>query len=1033
MSVQQIHQYHANVERVIRYSGSRNESALRKCFHDLLQAYATSKSLLLVSEVEVRTRAGRRVVPDATLKDPLRQDWGYWESKDEKDDLDAEIAAKLAKGYPSRNILFEDTRTGVLYQDGVEVLRADFADAPALDALLTRFISFEPPEVTEFHRAIDQFNADVPALAAELRAIIEEQYAANPGFQRALGEFLDLCKKAINPRVEMADVREMIIQHVLTEDVFMTVFDDPHFHRANAVARQLQEVVDTFYTGPTRYNLRARIAPYYETVNARAAQIYNHHEKQRFLKALYETFYRAYNPKAADRLGVIYTPDEIVRFMIAAADHLAFKHFGLTLGDKGVEILDPTTGTGTFVTELIDYLPEGQLPYKYREELHCNEVAILPYYIASLNIEYAYRQKMRGHSGRQDLEDYVPFEGICFVDTLDNMGFARSGQQQMDFFAMVDENIARVQRQNERRISVIIGNPPYNANQLNENENNKNREYPAVDRRIKDTYVRHSTAQKTKAYDMYTRFYRWASDRLAEDGIIALVTNSSFLDARTFDGFRKVVADEFSHIYILDLGGNVRTNRKLSGTTHNVFGIQVGVCIAFMVRKKAEVGRCQIWYARRPEMERASEKLEFLRSTAFTDVRFEPIHPDRSHNWLHQAESGWDELIPVASKQAKLARGQSEQQAIFNLYSLGTATNRDEWIYDLDRKNLEQKVRFFYNVYEAERERWRLSDGQEPTADFVDRAIKWTSELENHLVRGTRLAYDDRYITVSSYRPFFKQYFYYDRVVVHRPYQQPDIFPIGAAERNLAICYTNPGSQKPFMTLGTREIPDLCLVGAACGTQCLPLYRYTPAGERVDNITDWALARFGERYAGETVTRLDILHYVYAVLHHPAYRTKYERNLKREFPRIPFYDDFRQWAEWGRQLMELHLGYEQAQPYPLAREDLDPQAVRRAVVPRLIARKESGAIEVDTLTTLRGVPPQAWDYRLGTYTALEWVLERHKERAPKDPTIRERFNTYRLADYKEQVIDLLRRVCTVSVETMAIVGQMPAATGSGDG
>ncbi len=1028
MSVQQIHQYHANVERVIRYSGSRNESALRKCFHDLLQAYATSKSLLLVPEIEVRTRTGRRIVPDATLKDPLRQDWGYWESKDEKDDLDAEIAAKLAKGYPSRNILFEDTHTGVLYQDGVEVLRADFADATALDALLTRFIAFEPPEVTEFHRAIEQFNADVPALAAELRAIIEEQLAANPGFQQALGEFLDLCKKAINPRVETADVREMIIQHILTEDVFMTVFDDPHFHRANAVARKLQEVVDTFYTGPTRYKLRARIAPYYETVNARAAQIYNHHEKQRFLKALYETFYRAYNPKAADRLGVIYTPDEIVRFMIAAADHLAFKHFGLTLGDKGVEILDPTTGTGTFVTELIDYLPEGQLPHKYREEIHCNEVAILPYYIASLNIEYAYRQKMRGYSGRQELEDYVPFEGICFVDTLDNMGFARSGQQQMDFFAMVDENIARVQRQNERRISVIIGNPPYNANQLNENENNKNREYPAVDRRIKDTYVRHSTAQKTKLYDMYTRFYRWASDRIDENGIVAFVTNNSFLETRTFDGFRKVVADEFSHIYIVDLGGNVRNNRKLSGTTHNVFGIQVGVAIAFMVKKKADLGRCQIWYARRPEMERASEKLEFLATTGFADLQFEPIHPDRSHNWLHQAESGWDELIPIASKEAKSGKGQAEPQTIFTLFSLGVVTNRDEWVYDESEQELERKIRFLIEIYNGEVDKYFGKVERSQVADKVDYRIKWTRAVKQDLVRGNRYSFQQDLIATSLYRPFVKRYLYFSPELNEMQYRLPEIF----AGENLVIGFTDPASQKPFMTLASREIPDLHLVGAACGTQCLPLYRYTPTGERVDNITDWALARFRQRYAGEAVTRLDIFHYVYAVLHHPAYRIKYERNLKREFPRIPFYDDFRQWVEWGRQLMELHLGYEQAQPYPLAREDLDPQAVRRALVPRLIARKESGAIEVDTLTTLRGVPPQAWDYRLGTYTALEWVLERHKERTPKDPTIRERFNTYRFAGYKEQVIDLLRRVCTVSVETMAIVGQMPAATGSGD-
>ena len=445
------------------------------------------------------------MVPDGTLKDALRQDWGYWESKDEKDDLQAEIAAKFAKGYPKSNILFEDSRSSVLYQDGEEVLRADFGDDAALDTILSRFVGYEPREVQEFHHAIEQFNADVPALAAELRAIIEEQYQANAAFQKALNEFLELCKKVINPSVEMADVREMIIQHLLTEDIFMTVFDDPQFHRDNVVAHKLQEVVGTFYQGETWHSIHNRIAPFYEAINARASRIYSHFEKQKFLKALYEDFYRAYNPKAADRLGIIYTPDEIVRFMIQAADHLTFKHFGKTLGDKGVEILDPATGTGTFITELIEYLPEGQLKHKYQHEIHCNEVAILPYYIANLNIEYTYKQKMG---------EYQPFENICFLDTIDNMGFQKMGKGQTDFFAMVDANIERIQRQNEKRISVIIGNPPYNANQLNENENNKNREYPAIDRRIKDTYIHHSTAQKTKLYDMYTRFLRWASDRL---------------------------------------------------------------------------------------------------------------------------------------------------------------------------------------------------------------------------------------------------------------------------------------------------------------------------------------------------------------------------------------------------------------------------------------------------------------------------------------------------------------------------------------
>jgi len=292
------------------------------------------------------------------------------------------------------------------------------------------------------------------------------------------------------------------------------------------------------------------------------------------------------------------------------------------------------------------------------------------------------------------------------------------------------------------------------------------------------------------------------------------------------------------------------------------------------------------------------------------------------------------------------------------------------------------------------------------------------------LIKGTKLSFKNDNFRGSLYRPFVKMSFYYERVFVHRTYQLPKVF----SGDNLAITISGPGSSKPFSALATDLIYSYDLLEK---TQCLPLYRYTTTGDRVDNITDWALAQFRARYqtseVSETseVSRQDIFHYVYAVLHHPAYREKYAINLKREFPRIPFYDDFWQWAEWGKELMELHLNYEQAEPYPLAREDKDPESVRKAIVPRLMARKETGVIEVDTLTTLRGVPSEAWDYRLGTYSALEWVLERHKERTPKDPTIREKFNTYRFADYKEPVIDLLRRVCAVSVETMKIIRQMP--------
>ncbi len=1011
MSIQLIQQYQAKVEQIIRYGGSRNEGSLRKPFQDLLEQYARARNLVLVAEVEMDSRKGTRIRPDGVLKDALRQDWGYWESKDEKDDLEAEIKAKFNKGYPSFNILFEDTQRAVLYQSGERAMEAAFSDPKSLDVLISLWVGYEPKEVAEFHKAIELFSAEVGGLAEALRAVIGEQVTGNQAFAQALEEFLELAKKAINPKIEMADVREMVIQHVLTEDIFMRVFDEAEFHRENVIAQKLTEVAGTFYKGETKRNIHARIAPYYETINARASQISDHHEKQKFLKALYESFYKAYNPKAADRLGIVYTPDEIVRFMIESADHLVFKHFGRTLGDRGVEILDPATGTGTFITELIEYLPAQQLEYKYEHELHCNEVSILPYYIANLNIEYTYKQKM----GR-----FKEFENICFVDTLDNMGFEHTGKQ-LNFFGLTDENAERITRQNSKPIMLVIGNPPYNANQANENENNKNREYPEIDKRIKDTYIYHSTAQKTKLYDMYARFYRWASDRLDKNGIIAFITNSSFLDSKTFDGFRKVVSDEFSHIYIVDLGGNIRKNSKLSGPLHNVFAIQTGVAIAFFVKtEKKGKNPAQIFYVRRNEMELATEKLDYLHSTKFSEIKFEHISPDKSNNWLNLAENNWDDLIPIASKEGKSEKSGREPKTIFKMFSLGIATNRDEWVYDESPETLEAKIKYFFGLFESEKKRWTQSDKKQAVNDFVNRSIKWTSELEAHLLRGTQLDFSNEKIVDGMYRPFVKRPLYYDTVIVHRPYQQPNFFPIGRkSAENYAICVNVNG--KEFNALTVNSVPDLHFNG---DSQCFPVYRYAEDGLRVENITDWALGQFQKHYKDKKITKEDIFHYVYAVLHYPAYRAKYEINLKREFPRIPFYEDFKKWAAWGQRLMELHLDYETVEPYPLKVETLKVSETFR-VSPRLIARKGRGEIEIDTQTTLKGVPAEAWDYRLGTYSALEWILERYKEKKPKDPTIAEKFNTYCFADYKEQVIDLLARVCTVSVETMKIVKEMP--------
>lgn len=1016
MSLRLIQEYHHKVQEILQYGGSRNETASRPAFQKLLEQYCADKKIELILELEYRTALGTVVNPDGALKDAFRQDWGYWESKDQKDTLDDEIQKKFAKGYPTTNILFEDGRTAVLIRNGRELQRASFGDHTALHNLITTFVNYEPQEVRTFREAIERFKEDLPDLIVRLRELIEDQAVKNDAFTRAREDFLDLCRDSINPHIVMADVREMIIQHILTEDIFITVFNESQFHRENHIARSLMGVIETFFTGAARRGILGKIDPYIRIIKAAASGIADHHEKQRFLKVVYESFYRAYNPAAADRLGIIYTPNEIVRFMVESAEHLVHENFGRLLGDEDVEILDPATGTGTFITEIIENLPKNRLPFKYENEIHCNEVAILPYYIANLNIEYTYSQKMG---------QYAEFKNICFVDTLDNLGFASrkkySETVTLDFGGFSPENLERIKRQNRRRISVIIGNPPYNANQLNENENNKNREYPGVDKRIRDTYIAESTAQKTKLYDMYSRFIRWASDRLDKNGILAFITNRSLIDARTYDGFRKVVAEEFSDIYIVDLGGDVRQNPKLSGPKHNVFAIQTGVAVSFFVRNgKAKKYPCRIFYTRRPELETAKDKLQFLATTKFRDLPFEHIQPDKHQNWINLAENQWDDLLPVASKDVKLSKGKIDEKAIFKLFSLGVVTNRDDWVYDQTEENLEQKMEFLIGVYNSEAEWLSGTVSRGKIADHVDYAIKWTRAVKNDLAKGKSYAFQKSCISDCLYRPFLKKKLYFNRELNEMQYQNPFIFPDKNAE-NIVIAINV--SDKPFNVLASKYLVDLHFNG---DSQCLPLYRYDREGARGDNITDWALKHFQSHYRIKAITRLDIFHYVYAVLHDPAYRVKYRLNLKREFPRIPFYDDFRKWATWGRRLLELHLGYEQADPFPLKRVDRKPGSDKPppTVKPILKADKGDGAIQLDSATTLKGVPPATWEYRLGNRSAIEWLLEYHKERKPKDPTVREKFDAYRFADHKEKVIDLLQRVCTVSIETMEIIKEM---------
>ena len=576
MSKQLVQDYFNEIDRLRKFSGTSTEGVISEAFKDLLKAWSRQKNLVFIAQYEFASPQKNRIRPDGTILHDLRVPLGYWEAKDEADDLDDEIDKKLRKGYPQDNIIFEDSREAVLIQNRQPVMRCRMTDGDELLRLLNLFFGYERQEIAEFRKAVQQFKTDLPAVLEALRGKIDAAYSDNKTFKVAADRFLQHAKDTINPTLGEADVREMLIQHILTEEIFANVFNDTDFHRENNIAKELYALEGAFFTGAVKRDTLAAIQTYYATIRSTAALITRHAEKQAFLKVIYENFYKIYDKKKADTLGVVYTPNEIVKFMIEGADWLTQKHFGKALIDEGVEILDPATGTGTFICELLEHFrgqPE-KLAKKYKEELHANEVAILPYYVANLNIEATYA----AITGQ-----YAEFPNLCFVDTLDNIGGLgiKRGHQHDLFAGLSDENIERVKRQNRRKISVIIGNPPYNANQQNENDNNKNRTYPHIDAAIKATYIAQSTAQKTKLYDMYARFFRWASDRLGDEGVLAFVTNRSFIDSRTFDGFRKVVAEEFAEIYVVDLGGDVRTTRKISGTKNNVFGIQTGVAIRF--------------------------------------------------------------------------------------------------------------------------------------------------------------------------------------------------------------------------------------------------------------------------------------------------------------------------------------------------------------------------------------------------------------------------------------------------------------------
>ena len=990
MSKKAIEDYYKEIEKTKKYGG-KTESSLRRHFANLLQNYCNSKKLQFLDEEKLEHSNKR---PDGTIKNEYGLKKGFWESKGSKVNLDDEIDKKV-KIYPTNNILFENSKEIVLIQNDKEVMRCKMENAERLHSIIKEFVSYESKEITEFRVAIEKFREDIPNIINALRKLIKEQINKNNRFKTERENFWKLCKNSISPRIKKFDINEMLIQHILTQEIFDAVFDESHFHRENNIAKSLEKVIKTFFTGELRRNMLMEIESYYKAIRANAATFTDHNEKQKFLKIIYENFYKAYNPKGADRLGIVYTPNEIVEFMIKSTDFLLQKYFSKLLHDENVQILDPATGTGTFVTEIINYIDSDYLASKYKKEIHCNEIAILPYYIANLNIEVTYKQKM---------QKYKPFKNIVFVDTLENVGLELKGEQKkIDFYKLSAENLERIKNQNKKKISVIIGNPPYNANQKNENQNNKNKDHFNLDNRIADTYVKFSKAQKTKVYDPYAKFYRWATDRIEKNGIIAFITNRSFIDSKTFDGFRKAMADEFNYIYIIDLQGDVRNDR--SQVNANVFGIQTGVAIAFFIRKEKSVDKYIKYFSENSLY--AKDKLNFLEEKKIKDLTFKNILPDKHNNWIDIPNNDFDSLLPVASKKVKNGNGNKHQEnAVFKLFSLGIISSRDDWVYDFNKRNLSRKIKFFIQKYNE------FSRKKDDSWNII---IKWSRDVKKDLLNKKKYKYDTNKIVDCFYRPFVKKKLYYSQDLNEMQYKTPLIFGKNSNLENIVININY--QRKDLYCLVTNCLSDLHFVG---DNQCLPFYRYEN-GSRVENITDWGLLEFINHYEDKKITKMDIFHYIYGVLHNPAYRNKYALNFKRDFPRIPFYKDFWKWKSWGAELMDLHINYEKLTPYQFKVEK-EKQKIKNPK-PRFKINKVDYEIELDEVTTLKNIPRLAFEYKLGSRSAIEWVISQYKEKKIKDKTISKKFNPYKF-NYIDTVSDLLGKVVVVSVRTMEIVSEM---------
>ncbi|MGO9862346.1 MAG: DEAD/DEAH box helicase [Terriglobales bacterium] len=861
--------------------------------------------------------------------------------------------------------------------------------------------------------------------------------AADPKPRKAFDSFLKGLRENLNPSITQDDAIEMLAQHLITKPVFDSLYEGYQFTTHNPVSKSMQKIL-TILEGQSLEKETASLDKFYASVRERASGIDNAAGKQKIIYELYEKFFRTAFRRVSDRLGIVYTPVEVVDFIIHSVNDALQKEFGVTVSDRNVHILDPFTGTGTFMVRLLQsgLIREEDLLFKYENELHANELVLLAYYIAAINIEEAYHGISSGA--------YQPFEGIVLTDTF-QMTEGLDANAELDL--VFPENNKRVSRQRKAPIRVVIGNPPYKAQQESENDNNKKVDYPTLDNRIRQSYAKRSNAGLVKnVYDSYIRAIRWASDRIKGDGIVGFVTNGSFIDASNMDGLRKCLVDEFTSIYCFNLRGNQRTSgeqsRKEGGKIFGS-GSRAPIAITLLIKNTVKETKHQLFYHDIGDYFSREEKLKVVESHgSFKNIKWQRIRPNSDGDWINQRNPEFQMFAPLGDK------SDAKNTAIFaENYSQGVLTARDAWTYNFSRENLASimtRMISFYNkqckAYEVHR---ASTSAPTPLDDFIDndpRSISWTHNLKAELEKGAEFAVDSKSIVSSMYRPFCKQWLYFNRRFNERVYQIPRLFPNPKLE-NLVIAVTGIGANKEFSALMTDCVPNYHLHDTG---QCFPLYSYQEPDEsngdlfgsrdsylRRGAIPDITLATFRSRYEPK-ITKEDVFYYVYGVLHSPEYKERYAADVKKMIPRIPFAKDFWAFSNAGRKLAKWHLEYESVKPYPL-REIVSGSKLlpeERYWVTKMLFGKKNGKPDKSTIifngfVTLLEIPEQAYEYVVNGKSAIEWIVERYQITTDQDSGITNDPNAWSNDDPR-YIFDLLRRIVRVSIETVNIVKSLPA-------